>query len=364
MELYELKDTFSKLLKTIADLKEAYHYKEKTIFIKEKEETISNPDFWLNPDKKLVKEIKYIKGTLGRLDKASKELTDVKVMFELLKEDNSFFHELETEIIRLTKEIHSLELEVLLSKQYDQENAIVEIHSGAGGTEAQDWADMLFRMYKGYASKYGFKLTVLDLLDGEEAGIKSVSFLIEGTNAYGFLKGETGVHRLVRISPFDANKRRHTSFASVYVVPDIEGDIDIVISDKDVRVDTYRSSGAGGQHINKTESAIRITHIPTGIVVTCQSERSQIQNRERAFQVLKMKLLKLEEEAQLKKINEIGGTKNETSFGSQIRSYVFHPYSLIKDLRTQYEETNVVKVMDGEITGFIDSFLKSEYNRG
>lgn len=249
----------------------------------------------------------------------------------------------------------------LLSDKYDDNDAILTLHAGAGGTEAQDWVSMLFRMYSRYCERQGFEIKVLDYLAGDDAGIKSVSFLVEGDKAYGYLKAEKGVHRLVRISPFDANKRRHTSFASLDVMPKIEDDQSIVINPEDLKVDTYRSSGAGGQHVNKTESAIRITHIPTGIVVACQTERSQIQNRETAMSMLKSKLITLKEEERQKQMSDIEGDLKKIEWGSQIRSYVFCPYTLVKDHRTNYENSNVQAVMDGDIQDFIFDYLKKAY---
>lgn len=258
----------------------------------------------------------------------------------------------------LEKDIEKLEITTLLSGKYDSNNAILTLHPGAGGTEAQDWVEMLYRMYTRWANANGYEIKELDYLDGEEAGIKSVTFLVSGDYAYGYLKGEMGVHRLVRISPFDSGGRRHTSFASLEVLPEISEDIDIEINPDDLRIDTYRASGAGGQHINKTSSAIRITHIPTNIVVTCQSERSQIQNRETAMKMLKSKLLNIKEKENKEKIEDLKGIQMDIAWGSQIRSYVFCPYTMVKDHRTNYEVGNVQSVMDGDINGFIDSYLK------
>ena len=258
----------------------------------------------------------------------------------------------------LEKDIDKLEVNTLLSGKYDSNNAILTLHPGAGGTEAQDWVQMLYRMYTRWANSNGYEVKELDYLPGDEAGIKSVTFLVNGDYAYGHLKGEMGVHRLVRISPFDAGGRRHTSFASVEVLPEITEDIDIQINPDDLRIDTYRSSGAGGQHINKTSSAIRITHIPTNIVVTCQSERSQIQNRETAMKMLKSKLLNLKEKENKEKIEDLKGIQMDIAWGSQIRSYVFCPYTMVKDHRTNYEVGNVQAVMDGDLNSFIDSYLK------
>ena len=269
---------------------------------------------------------------------------------------------LKNSIKNLQKEIEKLEINTLLSGRYDKNNAILTIHPGAGGTESCDWAQMLYRMYARWASDNGYELKELDYLDGEEAGIKSVTFLIKGVYAYGYLKGEMGVHRLVRISPFDSGGRRHTSFASVEVLPEITEDTQININPDDLRVDTYRASGAGGQHVNKTSSAVRITHLPTNIVVSCQSERSQIQNRETAMKMLKSKLLNLKEKEHKDKIEDLKGNQMDIAWGSQIRSYVFCPYTMVKDHRTNYEVGNVQSVMDGNLNDFIDAYLKKESN--
>lgn len=280
--------------------------------------------------------------------------------FELLQESQD--EDVYAELLKILKEfedfIEQTTINTLLNNAYDDCSAILSIHAGAGGTEAQDWAEMLFRMYSRFCEQNNYSFQVLDCVEGDEAGIKSISILISGDKAYGYLKAESGVHRLVRISPFDANKRRHTSFASVEVIPEIEEDDDIKISPEDIRIDTYRASGAGGQHINKTDSAIRITHFPTGIVVTCQNERSQIQNREMAFKILKSKLVALKEEERQKLTQEIKGDIKKIEWGSQIRSYVFCPYTLVKDHRTGYETSNVTAVMDGDIKPFILDYLK------
>lgn len=258
----------------------------------------------------------------------------------------------------ISAELEKLELQTFLSGKYDKNNAILTIHPGAGGTESQDWAEMLYRMYTRWAEKSQYTVNEIDFLEGDEAGIKSVTFEVVGENAYGYLKGEMGVHRLVRISPFDSNSRRHTSFASIEVLPEITDDIELDINPDDLRVDTYRASGAGGQHVNKTSSAVRITHIPTNIVAQCQSERSQIQNRETAMKMLKSKLLDLKEKEQKEKIEDLKGIQREIAWGSQIRSYVFCPYTMVKDHRTNYEVGNVQAVMDGDLDGFIESYLK------
>ncbi len=280
-----------------------------------------------------------------------------------IEEGSDYFEEAKeiiSSINQLEKDIEKLEINTLLSGKYDSNNAILTLHPGAGGTEAQDWVEMLYRMYTRWATNNGYEVKELDYLEGDEAGIKSVTFLVAGEYAYGYLKGEMGVHRLVRISPFDAGGRRHTSFASLEVLPEITEDIEIDINPEDLRVDTYRASGAGGQHINKTSSAVRITHIPTNIVVSCQSERSQIQNRETAMKMLKSKLLNLKEKENKDKIEELKGIQMDIAWGSQIRSYVFCPYTLVKDHRTNYEVGNVQAVMDGDLNGFIDSYLKSQ----
>lgn len=320
-------------------------------------------NFW-NDSKnssRVLKRINEIKNKVEQYNKINNELINFIELNELLKQENDveLEKELENGIYKIKSEIEKIEISTLLSEKYDINNAIITIHPGAGGTEAQDWAEMLYRMYTRWANANGYKLEELDYLDGEEAGLKSVTFLISGNLAYGYLKGEQGVHRLVRISPFDAGGRRHTSFASVEVLPEITEEIEIDIKPDDLRVDTYRASGAGGQHINKTSSAVRITHIPTNIVVACQSERSQIQNRETAMKMLKSKLLHLKEQEHKETIDELKGVQMDIAWGSQIRSYVFCPYTLVKDHRTNYEMGNVQAVMDGDLNGFIDSYLRS-----
>ena len=290
------------------------------------------------------------------------KMEDLEVMIELAKEEPDA--DLEQDIVdtlaEITKELDAFELETILNGDYDDNNAILSIHPGAGGTESQDWAEMLYRMYVRWAERHGYKVEVLDYLDGDEAGIKSVTMLIEGENAYGYLKSEKGVHRMVRISPFDASGRRHTSFTAVEVMPEVENDTTIEIDDKDLKVDTYRSSGAGGQHVNKTESAVRITHIPTGIVVQCQNERSQIQNRATAMKMLTSRLVEEKIKQQEAEIARLQGEQQDIGWGSQIRSYVFHPYTLVKDHRTNFEKGNVGAVMDGEIDEFINAWLKQQ----
>ncbi len=309
--------------------------------LSELESKTSNPDFWLDSSKssKVLQEIKIIKNKKDKYEKIESELNNLIDMNELLLIDNDedMVDDLASNTASIEKEIDDLEVTTLLSDKYDVNNAIVTIHPGAGGTESQDWAEMLYRMYTRWANANGYTVQELDYLDGDEAGLKSVTFLISGDYAYGYMKCEKGVHRLVRISPFDSGGRRHTSFASVEVLPEITEDIEIDINPDDLRVDTYRASGAGGQHINKTSSAVRITHIPTNTVVACQTERSQIQNRETAMKMLKSKLLALKEQEQKEKIDDLKGEQKDIAWGSQIRSYVFCPYTMVKDHRTNYE---------------------------
>ena len=311
-----------------------------------------------------MQQIKILKDKKESYFKVFNEVNNLIEMNELLEIefDNDLMNELLQNTKELTKNTEKLEIATLLSGKYDSNNAIITLHPGAGGTESQDWAEMLYRMYSRWANKNGFTVKELDYLDGEEAGLKSVTALVEGPYAYGYLKGEMGVHRLVRISPFDSGGRRHTSFASLEVLPEITEDIELDIKQEDLRIDTYRASGAGGQHINKTDSAIRITHIPTNIVVTCQSERSQTMNKETAMKMLKSKLLDLKEKEHKDKIEDLKGIQQEIAWGSQIRSYVFCPYTMVKDHRTNYETGNVQAVMDGEINEFIESYLKLNIN--
>ena len=308
---------------------------------------------------KVLQRTKQFKDKLERYSSILSSYEDLQVLTEMAEEtgDDESAEELLLEYEKFLADYNTLNLETLLSGPYDKNNAILTLHSGAGGTEAQDWTEMLLRMYTRWAERKGYSIKILDILDGEDAGVKSVSFLIEGVNAYGYAKCEKGIHRLVRISPFDASGRRHTSFASLDVMPEFNDDIEINIKTEDLRIDTYRASGAGGQHFNKTDSAIRITHIPTGIVVSCQTERSQFQNKDTAMKMLKSKLLEIAEREKMDKIDDIRGEVKDIGWGSQIRSYVFHPYSMVKDHRTSFETGNVTAVMDGEIDDFINSFL-------
>ncbi len=321
----------------------------------------NEPDFFNNKAEvsKVGKRINFIEKRILKVSSLKGKIKDADTMVDLLEEmrDERESDVFEKELSRLGGEIEELKLEMLLKGKYDDLNAIISLHAGAGGTEAQDWTEMLLRMYTRYAERHDFSVKTLDYLEGDEAGVKSVTILVSGENAYGFLKAEMGVHRLVRISPFDSNKRRHTSFASVEVMPEIEEDDEIKISPDELKVDTYRSSGAGGQHVNKTESAIRITHIPTGIIVACQNERSQIQNREVAMKMLRSKLIEKREREQLEEAQNIKGELKKIEWGSQIRSYVFCPYTLVKDHRTGYENSNVIAVMDGDLDGFINDYL-------
>ena len=335
--------------------------------LSELEKQTTEPNFWEDSENtsKVLGKIKKIKGKCVKYREIEKELNNLAELTDLLKIE--FDEEMSNDIIKNTKKqnhlLNKFELEVLLSGKYDANNAIVTIHPGAGGTESQDWAEMLYRMYTRWANKNEFTVKELDLLEGEEAGIKSVTFEIIGENAYGYMKSEKGVHRLVRISPFDSGGRRHTSFASIEVLPEITDDIEVNINQDDLRIDTYRASGAGGQHINKTSSAVRITHIPTNIVVACQSERSQIQNRETAMKMLKSKLIDLKEQEHKETIEELKGIQREIAWGSQIRSYVFCPYTMVKDHRTNYEVGNVQNVMDGDLDDFMEAYLKEFRNK-
>lgn len=330
--------------------------------IAEAENRMGEPGFWDNTEtaQKLINETNSLKEKYQQFHQLSEELDELTVMFELQQEeyDAEIQEELEERIHLLQERLTTYELSLLLNEPYDHNNALIELHPGAGGTESQDWGSMLLRMYTRWAESHGFQVETLDYQAGDEAGIKSVTLLIKGYNAYGYLKSEKGVHRLVRISPFDSAKRRHTSFCSVDVMPELDDTIEIAINPDDLKIDTYRASGAGGQHINKTESAVRITHIPTGTVVASQAQRSQLKNREQAMSMLKAKLYQLEMEKKAQEAASLRGEQMEIGWGSQIRSYVFHPYSMVKDHRTNYETGNVQAVMDGDLDGFIDAYLK------
>ncbi len=330
--------------------------------VKKLEEESLAPDFYndMKNSQKVLQKIKEQNTKIERFNALHTDWEDISTLVELAiaEDDDTLLEEITTGFEALKEKIENMKLETLLSGPYDKSNAIITLHAGAGGTEAQDWCQMLYRMYNMWAEMRGYKVSVLDILDGDEAGLKGASILIEGMNAYGFAKCEKGIHRLVRISPFDSAGRRHTSFASVEVMPDIEDDIEININPDDLRIDTYRASGAGGQHVNKTSSAIRITHIPTGVVVACQNERSQFQNKDAAMKMLKAKLMELAEAEQKERIEDIKGVQKEIAWGSQIRSYVFHPYNMVKDHRTNYEVGNIGAVMDGRIDEFINDYLR------
>ena len=320
------------------------------------------PDFWDDPEKSTQKmrESKGLKDIVETMNGLSGQYNDILELIELGYEDNdpAIIPDIEEELVSFKETFENIRISTLLSGEYDKNNAILKLNAGAGGTESCDWCSMLYRMYTRWAERKGYSLEVIDYLDGDEAGIKSVTFQINGENAYGYLKSEKGVHRLVRISPFNAQGKRQTSFVSLDVMPDIEEDVDVEVKDEDIRIDTYRSSGAGGQHINKTSSAIRITHFPTGIVVTCQNERSQFQNKDKAMQMLKAKLYMLKQEENAEKLSDIRGDVKEIGWGNQIRSYVMQPYTMVKDHRTNEESGNVDAVMDGAIDPFINAYLK------
>ena len=324
---------------------------------------MAEPGFWddQNSAQKVISDSNVLKDVVGEYTELSDIQENLEMTLELLRDefDEEMQEDLGLEMKNFKKKLEAFDLQMLLSDEFDQHNAVLELHSGAGGTESQDWASMLLRMYTRWAEHQGFKVETLDYQAGDEAGIKSVTLSIKGHNAYGYLKAEKGVHRLVRISPFDSSGRRHTSFSSIEVMPEFEGDIDIEIRTEDIRIDTYRSSGSGGQHVNVTDSAVRITHLETGAVVTCQTERSQIKNRERAMNLLKSRLYQIRVEEEEARLLEIRGDQKEIGWGSQIRSYVFHPYSMVKDHRTDAETGNVSAVMDGEIDLFINAYLRS-----
>ncbi len=335
---------------------------EKEKRIQEISREMSANSFWSDQStaNQMAKELKDIQGVIESYQKISEQLEELEILFELNVQENrlDIWQEISQKIEILEDVINYQERDLLLSGQYDKNNAIVSIHPGAGGTESQDWAEMLLRMYLRWAEKNGFRSKMIDLLPGDEAGIKSVTFTVNGQNAFGFLKSEKGIHRLVRISPFDANKRRHTSFASVDVIPEIDDEIEVDIPEADVRIDTYRSTGAGGQHVNTTDSAVRITHLPTNIVVQCQNERSQHSNRLTAMKILKARLFEYFQRKKEEDMEKLAGDKKEISWGNQIRSYVFQPYQMVKDHRTGRETGNVQAVMDGDIQDFMDSYLK------
>lgn len=362
MERYELNKTLEKFNRQLTDLHDSLDYDEAVKTIDSLQKAMQQDGFW-NDQKaaqKVINEMNQLKEKTDVYAKLQQEYADIVTLLELADEENdeATYDLLIDQVKALDKTLDAFEVSVLLSGPYDGNNAIVELHPGAGGTESQDWCEMLYRMYLRYAQRHNFKVETLDYQDGEEAGIKSVTVLIKGKNAFGYLKAERGVHRLVRISPFDSNARRHTSFVSVDVAPEIDDSIAIDIKDEDLKIDVYRSGGAGGQSVNTTDSAVRITHKPSGIVVTCQNERSQIKNRETAMGILKSKLIQEELKRQEEELREIKGEQKDIAWGSQIRSYVFHPYSMVKDHRTSHEVGNVGAVMDGDIDEFIAQYLK------
>ncbi|MDW7679669.1 MAG: peptide chain release factor 2 [bacterium] len=363
----DLKEELQDIRARIEKLRGYLEIEEKMNQIKELEQLTLKPNFWDNREKAqdIMQEIDSRKVVVEGWQKLDKKLAYLEDMRELTEqeEDNQFLEELHTETEKLKSCLDSVEFESMLDDPDDRLNAILTIHPGAGGTESQDWALMLMRMYMRWIERKGFQAEVLDLQSGEEAGIKSVTLDVTGKYAYGYLKAETGVHRLVRISPFDANSRRHTSFASIFVYPEVDKQIEIDVNPNDLRVDTYRASGAGGQHVNKTSSAVRITHLPTGIVVQCQSERSQHMNRENAMKILLSRLYQKRKEEEEQKLQELENSKKEIAWGSQIRSYVFHPYNLVKDHRTRVETSNINDVMDGNLDQFIHSYLMSTISR-
>jgi peptide chain release factor 2 len=334
--------------------------------IAELEKQMTDPAFWDDSSaaQSVINESNAIKRNVETFEEVEETLDNLEVSYELVKEedDQELFEDMNEELQTFMKTVGEFELEMLLSEPYDANNAILELHPGAGGTESQDFAEMLLRLYQRWAENKDYSVEMLDYQPGDEAGVKSVTLLVKGHNAYGYLKTEKGVHRLVRISPFDSSGRRHTSFVSCDVTPEMTDDVDIEVAQEDIKIDTYRASGAGGQHVNKTDSAVRLTHIPTNIIVTCQNERSQIKNREAAMKMLKSKLYQLEIEKQQAELDSIRGEQKEIGWGSQIRSYVFHPYSMVKDHRTNVDVGNTQAVMDGDIDVFIDAYLRSQIN--
>ncbi len=363
MDVLILRDKIEDLLKRLENAKGVLHIEEKMKELKEIENQMQDGDFWQDREKanSLMRQLKYLHQIIDPWVELKNRLSEDIEMLELAEDDSSILAGIEKDVSDIATKVENLEKQLLFSGRFDANNAILEIQAGAGGTEACDWANMLMRMYIRWAESKGYEIDTLDIVYGEEAGIKSVSLLIKGPYAYGHLKAERGVHRLVRISPFDANKRRHTSFASVDVIPEINEDIEIELKDEDLRIDVFRSTGPGGQSVNTTDSAVRIVHLPTGIVVTCRNERSQLQNKQTALKMLKAKLYELEEQRREEELNKERGEKKKIEWGSQIRSYVMQPYTMVKDHRTGFEISNVEAVLDGEIDDFIFAFLKSQW---
>lgn len=362
IEYEELRFRLLESEKTIKNLKEALAIDTLVKEIAQLEEQSSAPDFWddMAASQKIMQKIGSLKAKVASYESVANDYEDALVMIDLAneEEDADLLEDCTASVDDIEKRLDALTLSTLLSGEFDDNNALLTFHAGAGGTEAQDWAEMLFRMYNRWGERHGYKVSTLDYLDGDVAGLKSATILVEGENAYGYLKGEMGIHRLVRVSPFDSSGRRHTSFASLEVMPEIDDDVEVEIREEDIKMDVYRASGAGGQKVNKTSSAVRLTHIPTGIVVSCQIERSQHQNREVAMRMLKSKLVEIKERENLERIEDIKGDQKEIAWGSQIRSYVFMPYTMAKDHRTGFEMGNINAVMDGEIDGFINAYLK------
>ena len=354
-------ESFRPKIKELHDVFDIENSKERILELQEK---AAEPGFWDDPEKSqpVLKETRTLEGHIEKYEKITSAFDDIEVMIEMAAEEEDseeIVAEIEQEIEALGKNIEDLTLASLLTGEYDKSNAILNFHAGAGGTEAQDWTEMLFRMYTRWGELHGFNVKTLDYLEGGDAGLKSASIIVEGENAYGYLKSESGVHRLVRVSPFDASGSRHTSFSAIDVMPEMDDSINVEINPADIEMQVYRSSGAGGQHINKTSSAVRLIHKPTGIVTSCQTQRSQFQNRDYAMKMLVAKLVEIKEREHLEKIDDIKGVQKEIAWGAQIRSYVFMPYTLVKDHRTGYETANVNAVMDGNIDGFINAYLKS-----
>ena len=364
--LENLRSQLDSYIPKIKELYEVFDIENSKERILELQEKAAEPGFWddLATSQKVLQETRTLEGNIEKYNKLKTSSEDIEVMLEMADEeqDEAMIEEIEAELNKLGEAIDELTLSSLLTGEYDKCNAIINFHAGAGGTEAQDWSEMLFRMYNRWGENHGFKVKTLDYLEGNDAGMKSASIIVEGENAYGYLKSEAGIHRLVRISPFDSSGSRHTSFAAIDVMPEIDDTIEVDIRPEDIEMQVYRSSGAGGQHINKTSSAVRLIHKPTGIVCACQTQRSQLQNREYAMKMLKSKLIEIKERENLEKIEDIKGVQKEIAWGAQIRSYVFMPYTLVKDHRTGFENTNVNAVMDGAIDGFINAYLKAKGN--
>lgn len=364
LQFEELKLALQNLEPSLIDLAEALGLDSMRQEAAKLDEKASQPGFWddMSNSQNILQRSSMLKNKAATYERLKNAYGDTLALIELAdeEEDISLLPEAQSEMQKFVTQLEAQRLSTLLSGEYDSKNAIITFHAGAGGTEAQDWAEMLYRMYFRWGERHGYNVKTLDYLDGEEAGLKSASVLIEGENAYGFLRSEVGVHRLVRVSPFDASGRRHTSFASLEVMPEIDDDITVELNPDDIKMDVYRASGAGGQKVNKTSSAVRLTHLPTGIVVSCQVERSQYQNRDVAMRMLKSKLVEIKERENLERIEDIKGVQKEIGWGSQIRSYVFMPYTMVKDHRTSFETGNINAVMDGDIDGFINAFLKAQ----